>query len=196
MKQHAPACDRNRDPILAILAEVLQDTRRVLEIGSGTGQHAAYFAQGLPHLTWQPSDLTENLASIDAWRAEAQAPNLLAPVALDLFAESWPVQAFDAVVCINTIHIVPWAAVERLFATVAARLPVDGVMYVYGPYRYPDRPLEPSNENFDAWLKQRDPRSGVRDFTAVDALARAAGLTLQGDRAMPANNRSIWWRKG
>ena len=211
LKQSSPSCERNKEPILAVLKEVLPRSGLVLEIGSGTGQHAAYFAAYLPRLIWQPSDLPENFPSIRAWaaddcmdaggralsgtNAEAGLSNLREPLELDLFADRWPVTSAAAVVCINTIHIVAWAAVGKLFAGVGKTLVSGGVLYAYGPYRYADRPLEPSNEDFDKWLKARDPVSGVRDFEAVNALARQNGLALVGDRAMPANNRSIWWRK-
>lgn len=195
MKQTSSSCERNRDPILAVLCEVLPDTGMVLEVGSGTGQHAAYFAPRLPHLLWQPSDLAANHESILAWAAEAGAPNLRAPLALDLLTEPWPITQADAMVCINTVHIVAWAGVVNLFAGAQRILPPGGVLYVYGAYRYASRPLEPSNEEFDRWLKVRNPLSGVRDFEAVNALAERNGLTLAGDRAMPGNNRSIWWRK-
>lgn len=195
MKQSSPSCERNKDPILAVLKEVLPRSGTVLEIGSGSGQHAAYFAARLPYLTWQPTDLPENFASIRAWAAEAGASNLHEPLELDLFSDRWPLTAADAVVCINTIHIVAWAAVGKLFAGGGKLLAPGGVLYAYGPYRYADRPLEPSNADFDKWLKARDRQSGVRDFEAVDALARQNGLALAGDRAMPANNHSIWWRK-
>lgn len=195
MKQFAPACERNKDAILAVLKDVLPARGRVLEIGSGTGQHAAYFARHLPHLDWQPSDRAENLPSIAAWAAEANAPNLRAPVALDLFAPHWPLSQADAIVCINTIHIVAWRGVENLFARAGTVLAPGGVLYVYGAYRYDDEPLAPSNLEFDRWLKDRDPQSGIRDFSAVNALAQAAGLKLARDVPMPANNRSIWWRK-
>lgn len=195
MKQHAPSYERNKDAILAVLHEILPSSGTVLEIGSGTGQHAAHFAARLPHLVWQPTDLLQNLPSIRAWREEADVSNLREPVELDLHARCWPVKRADAVVCINTIHIVAWEAVINLVAGVGRLLSPGGVFYVYGAYRYRTRPLEPSNEEFDRWLKARDPRSGVRDFEAVDALARNAGLALAGDRPMPANNRSIWWTK-
>jgi len=195
LKQTAQSCERNKDFILPVLHEVLPRAGTVLEIGSGTGQHAAYFAPRLPQLVWQPSDLAANHASILAWAAEANAPNLRDPLRLDLFAEPWPLERADAIVCINTVHIVAWAAVEKLFAGAGRVLPAGGVLYVYGAYRYADRALEPSNEDFDRWLKTRDPASGVRDFDAVDALARENGLVLSGDRAMPGNNRSIWWTK-
>ena len=195
MKQFAPACERNKDQILTVLKEVLPSSGMVLEIGSGTGQHAAYFATHFPHLIWQPTDLSENFPSINAWREEAGLPNLREPLELDLLAERRPVNSAQAIVCINTIHIVAWNGVENLFAVAGRVLPSGGVMYVYGAYRYADRPLEPSNEQFDRWLKARDPVSGVRDFKAVNALAVKNGLVLAGDRAMPANNRSIWWIK-
>lgn len=195
MKQYAPSCARNQDAILGVLRAVLPRSGTVLEIGSGTGQHAAYFAAGLPDLGWLPTDVGEMLPSIRAWVAEARLPNLREPLALDLLADAWPVAAAQAIVCINTIHIVPWRAVEKLFAGAGRVLSPGGVMYVYGAYRYADRRLEPSNEEFDRWLKSRDPASGVRDFDAVNALAASAGLRLAGDRAMPAKNRSIWWKK-
>ena len=195
MKQSSPSCERNKDPILAVLKEVLPHSGLVLEIGSGTGQHAAYFAAQLPQLIWQPTDLSSNFPSIRAWVEAAGLSNLREPLELDLLADRWPVTAAEAVVCINTIHIVAWAAVEKLFVGAGKMLASGGLLYAYGPYRYADRPLEPSNEDFDKWLKARDPVSGVRDFEAVDALARQNGLVLAGDRAMPANNRSIWWRK-
>jgi len=193
MKQHSPSCERNKEPILAALREIFTVPGLVLEIGSGSGQHAVHFARGLPHMTWQPTDTAENLPSISAWRAEADLPNLREPRVLDLFVDDWPVKTAQAVVCINTIHIVAWEAVEKLFTGTGRRLVPGGLLYLYGPYRYADRPLEPSNEEFDCWLKGRDPASGVRKFEEVNRLAEQAGLVLAGDRAMPANNRSIWW---
>ena len=195
MKQFSPACERNKEPILAVLREILTRPGLVLEIGSGSGQHAVYFSGALPHLTWQPSDVAEAMASISAWRTEAGLANLRAPLVLDVFADHWPLTAAQAVVCINTIHIVSWRGVQRLFAGAGRVLAPGGVMYVYGPYRYADRPLEPSNEEFDQWLRLRDPDSGVRLFEDVNRLAGRNGLSLAGDRAMPANNRSIWWIK-
>ncbi len=195
MKQSSPSCERNKEPILAVLREILTVPGLVLEIGSGSGQHAAHFARGLLHIEWQPTDVADNLPSISAWRDGAGLANLREPLALDLFSERWPIAAAQAVVCINTIHIVSWEAVERLFAGAGRLLSTGGVMYVYGPYRYAGRPLEPSNEEFDRWLKARDSVSGVRLFEDVNRLALENELTLAGDRAMPANNRSIWWIK-
>jgi len=193
MKQSSPSCERNKEPILAVLREILSVPGLVLEIGSGSGQHAAHFARGLPHVEWQPTDVAENIPSISAWRDEAGLANLREPLALDLFSDRWPVSAAQAVVCINTVHIVSWVAVEKLFAGVGRLLKPGGTMYVYGPYRYAGRPLEPSNEEFDRWLKARDAVSGVRLFEDVNRLALENGLTLAGDRSMPANNRSLWW---
>ena len=195
MKQFAPSCERNKEPILAVLCEILNARGVILEVGSGSGQHAVHFARGLPHMEWQPSDVAENLPSISAWRAEAGLANLREPLMLDLFADDWPITVAQAVVCINTIHIVSWKAVESLFAGAGRVLAPGGIMYVYGPYRYALRPLEPSNEEFDRWLKARDSRSGVRLFEDVNRLAGQHGLMLTGDRAMPANNRSLWWMK-
>ena len=195
MKQFAPSCDHNKDEILAVLQEALPPSGRVLEIGSGTGQHAVHFAARLPHLIWQPTDLSPNLPSIRAWCAEANLTNLLPPLELDLLSNLWPIESAHAVVCINTTHIVAWPGIENLFAGVGRILAPGGVLYVYGAYRYATRPLEPSNEKFDHWLKTRDPVSGVRDFEAVNALAQRHGLQLTADRAMPGNNRSIWWTK-
>ncbi len=194
MKQFSPSCERNKEPILAVLREILP-AGQVLEIGSGSGQHAVHFARALPQVEWQPSDVAENLPSISAWRAEAGLSNLREPLTLDLFSGDWPAINAQAVVCINTIHIVSWQGVEKLFEGVGRLLSVGGLMYVYGPYRYRQQPLEPSNEEFDRWLKARDPLSGVRLFEEVNALADKNGLKLAGDRAMPANNRSIWWVK-
>lgn len=193
-KDYAPACDRNSALILAELETALAASRSVLEVGAGTGQHAVCFAAGLPHLQWTPADRPGYLRSIMAWSAEAGLGNLDPPLEIDLLDDQIDTPPFDAIVCINTIHIVAWQGTERLFE-LARRLPEGGVMYVYGPYRYSDRPLEPSNESFDVWLKDRDPVSGVRDFDAVNQLAMDAGLVLQCDNAMPANNRSIWWQK-
>ena len=195
MKQFAPSYERNKDFILPVLQEVLPESSVVLEIGSGTGQHAAYFAAHLPQLVWQPTDVAANLPSIALWQAEAGLSNLRAPLELDLLGDDWPVTSAQAVVCINTVHIVAWQGVENLFAGAGRLLSLGGVMFVYGAYRYATCPLEPSNVDFDRWLKARDPASGVRDFEAVNALAQQHGLTLAGDRAMPGNNRCIWWLK-
>lgn len=195
MKQSAPSFDGNKDYILPVLQEILPPAGLVLEIGSGTGQHAAFFAAHFPQLDWQPTDLPAMLPSIRAWREEAGLANLREPLALDLLGGRWTVASAQVVICINTVHIVAWPGVENLFAGAGRVLAPGGMMYVYGAYRYATRALEPSNVKFDEWLKARDPVSGVRDFAAVNALAERNGLSLREDRAMHGNNRSIWWVK-
>ncbi len=197
MKQYAPACERNSRPILEVLSPLLKDAGTVLEIGSGTGQHAVCFSAALPHVQWRPSDQPGATASVSAWRAESALPNLLEPLEIDLLNSSeWPTQSFDALVCINTVHIVSWEGVRGLFELASRAVNPAGVIYLYGPFRYASQALELSNEQFDQWLKQRDPDSGIRDFDALNQLAVNAGFSLEGDVAMPANNRSLWWRKG
>lgn len=194
-KQFSAACERNREPILTILREAFADRRHVLEIGSGTGQHAVYFAAKLPHLIWQPSDLPQNHPSILAWRREAGLPNLRAPLALDAGSSVWPDVPFDAVFSANTCHIMAWSEVVGMFAGIGDRLPESGVACVYGPFNYGGRFTSASNEAFDAALKQAAPHMGLRDFEAVDRLAAEHGLALQGDHAMPANNRLLVWHR-
>ncbi|MCU0841194.1 MAG: class I SAM-dependent methyltransferase [Thiobacillaceae bacterium] len=193
-KPHSPSCDRNREPILALLREHFTDRRRVLEIGSGTGQHAVSFAAALPHLVWQCSDREENLAGIRLWLDEAALPNTPPPLELDVNG-AWPGQRFDAVFSANTLHIMAWPEVERLFAGLAGVLAEDARLAIYGPFNYGGRYTSDSNAQFDAWLKQRGAHQGIRDFEAVDALAAGIGLVLAEDRSMPANNRCLVWRR-
>jgi SAM-dependent methyltransferase len=196
MKPYAESCEQNRAPIQAVLEDLFADRRQVLEIASGTGQHAVYFAQAMPHLTWQTSELPENHAGIQAWLDEARLPNVLPPLAIDVTAPAWPLsQPFDAVFNANTVHIVSWPAVEAMFAGIGQALAPGGILYLYGPFNYGGRFTSESNARFDVWLKNRDPASGVRDFEAIDRLAAARGLTLLRDIAMPANNRSLVWQK-
>ena len=194
MKQFSDPFERNKDPILAVLRRVFADRTAVLEIGSGTGQHAAYFAPALAHLDWQPSDVAENLPSVRAWREEAQTPRLLDPIELDVDRQ-FPVLTVDAVFTANTLHIVSWPQVERMVAGIAKLLPAGGVLAVYGPFNYGGKYTAPSNETFDAWLRGRDAKSGLRDMEAVAALAERHGLVLKEDNAMPANNRLLVFRK-
>ena len=197
------ACERNRDPILAELRRHLRERRRVLEIGSGTGQHAAYFAEQLPHLLWQASDHPDYLPGIAERLAEAALPNAPPPWPLQAVLEPepglapWPEAAgrFDAVFSANTLHIMSWAHVQALFAGLPAVMAEDAVLCVYGPFNYGGEYTSDSNRTFDAWLKDRDPSSGIRDAEAVDALAAAQGLVLIEDVAMPANNRLRVWRR-
>jgi SAM-dependent methyltransferase len=193
-KPFAEACERNKEPILHVLEEVLAGCASVLEIGSGTGQHAVYFGTALPHLVWQTSDLPEHHDGIRSWLRGGPA-NVLAPVALDVNDDRWPVAAVDAVFSANTLHIMSWPAVERTFAGIGRVLRTGGVLCVYGPFNYGGRHTSPSNARFDAWLKARDPQSGIRDFEQVDALAGKQGLALWRDAGMPANNRMLVWRR-
>lgn len=194
-KPHAPACERNRDPILAVLQPRLADCRDVLEIGSGTGQHAVHFAAAMPWLQWQCSDRAENLPGIAMWLDDAALRNTPAPLALDVADGPWPAQVFDAVFSANTLHIMGWPEVQAFFAGVARVLAPGGVLVVYGPFNYGGTYTSDSNRAFDAWLQARDPRSAIRDAEAVDALAATVGLVLEEDLAMPANNRCRVWRK-
>ncbi|KQY54682.1 DUF938 domain-containing protein [Lysobacter sp. Root494] len=193
-KAHAPVCERNREPILAVLRGCFADSRSVLEIGSGTGQHAVHFAAAMPWLSWQCSDRAEHLPGIRLWLDEAPLANTPDPLALDVSGE-WPRRRFDAVFSANTLHIMGWTEVERFFAGIDAVLEAGGVLAVYGPFNYGGEYSSDSNREFDAWLKARDPRSGIRDFEAIDALARNIGLALVDDVAMPANNRTLVWRR-
>ena len=195
-KPYSPASERNREPILAVLREHFADRQQVLEIGSGTGQHAVHFAAGLPHLTWQTSDRAENLDGIRAWLDEAGLPNTPAPLQLDVTQERWPAQQYDAVYSANTLHIMSWAEVERLFARLPEVLAANAKLAIYGPFNYGGRFTSDSNVAFDASLRAQVPHRGIRDFEAVDALARAIGLSLLEDRAMPANNRCLVWARG
>lgn len=195
MMPFSDACERNRQPIAAVLRRVFAGRRSVLEIGSGTGQHAVYFGAALPHLTWQPSDLPACHAGIRRWLAQAGLPNVLEPIALDVHGERWSEQTFDAFFCANVIHIVSWAGVESMFRGIRAHGERDALVALYGPYNYGGNYTSPGNADFDAWLRSRDAASGIRDFEAVDALARRYGCELVEDNAMPANNRLIVWRR-
>ena len=192
VKQRAPATERNREPIRDVLARELPAAGTVLEIASGSGEHAVYFAAQLPQVQWQPTDADPAaLASIAAWRAEAGLPNLLAPLALDVMG-AWPIARADAIVCINMVHIAPWEAAVALFAGAARVLAPGALLYLYGPYRFAGQ-TAPSNEEFERWLKARDPRFGVRDLRDLERAA--AGFALRGVVAMPANNHSLVFRR-
>ncbi len=193
-KPFSESCVQNRGPILAVLRDLFADRRHVLEVGSGTGQHAVYFGAELPHLHWQTADVTQHHAGILLLLADAQLANVLPPLALDVNQTAWRSGRYDAVYSANTLHIMGWREVEKFFEGVGEVLETGGILAVYGPFNYDGRYTSESNARFDAWLKARDPASGVRDFEAVDALARARGLLLQQDIAMPANNRTLVWR--
>jgi cyclopropane fatty-acyl-phospholipid synthase-like methyltransferase len=193
-KPHAPACDRNRDPILAVLRQYFADRSSVLEIGSGTGQHAVYFAASLSWLSWQVSDQAERLPGIRQWLDEAALDNTPPPIALDVNAV-WPRQRFDAVFSANTLHIMSWGDVEKMFSGLRRVLAAHAIVVVYGPFNYSGQFTSDSNAAFDASLRLKSVHMGIRDFEAVDTLAREVGLTLVEDRAMPANNRTLIWRR-
>ncbi|MGC1777666.1 MAG: DUF938 domain-containing protein [Xanthobacteraceae bacterium] len=193
---YRPHVARNRDPILDVLRRVLPPLGLVLEIASGSGEHAAYFAKALPALTWQPTDPdAEALASIAAHRATAGCVNLLEPRRLDVTSQSWPVAHADAMICCNMIHIAPWAACEGLIAGAARVLSSGGVLYLYGPYKIGGRHTAPSNAAFDADLRARNPAWGIRDLDAVTALAEKCGLSRIETVEMPANNLSVIFRR-
>jgi len=192
-KPNAPSTEKNREPILAVLREVFADRRSVLEIGSGTGQHAIHFGAQLPHLTWQTSDRPDFLPGIHAWLAEAALPNVLPPCEFDVLGP-WPNGSYDAVYSANTLHIMSWEAVEAFFAGLPTVLAPGGLLVIYGPFMFNGRHTSDSNAAFDQSLREKAPHQGVRDATAVDALARQSGLELVEQRAMPSNNFVLLWR--
>lgn len=195
MLAFSAACERNKEPILEVLAGAFAASRRVLEIGSGTGQHAVHFARHLPHLVWQPSDVAVYLPDLAERIRLEGATNLLAPIALDVRVAHWPVDAVDAIFSANTLHIMDWDSVRHFFRGVGAVLSAGGVLCVYGPFRYGGRYTTDSNAAFDRSLKARDPASGLRDFEAVNELAAEQGFDLAADHAMPANNQTLIWKK-
>jgi len=192
----APATLRNRDAILGLLREVLPADGLVLEVASGSGEHIAHFASALPGLTFQPSDPSlEALASIAAWTTDQGLPNVLPPLRLDAMADDWPVDQADAILCINMVHIAPWAATEGLFRNAGRILREGGPLYLYGPFRRPGRELEPGNAAFDASLRERDAEWGLRGLEDVETLAKAAGFGAAEVIEMPANNLSVVFRR-
>ena len=194
-KPYSPACERNREPILSVLRKCFAGARQVLEVGSGTGQHAVHFAAAMPHLVWQCSDRRPYLDSIRAWLDDAALANTPQPLQLDVMADAFPMQQFDAVFSANTLHIMAWAEVEKLFAGLAAVLAPAAKLVVYGPFNYSGSFTSASNAAFDAALKAEHAHMGIRDFEAVNALAAGIGLRLIDDLAMPANNRCLVWQR-
>ncbi|WP_338847089.1 DUF938 domain-containing protein [Massilia sp. W12] len=191
MKLHSSACERNREPILAQLRTLFASRSKVLEIGSGTGQHAAYFCPQLPHLQWQSSDLAGNHASILAWRAECGAANFLPPLLLDV-SQAWPrIDGVDAVFSANTSHIMPWPAVQAMLRQVGLLLPAGGLFVLYGPFNQEGGFTSPGNAEFDATLRARDPQMGLRAREDIQALAHQAGMRTHAMLAMPANNQML-----
>ena len=194
-KPRAPSCDRNQGPILEVLRDCFSDRKQVLEVGSGTGQHAVFFAAAMPWLKWQTADMAENLPGIRLWLDEARLSNMPPPLELQA-AGPWPKGPYDAVFSSNTLHIMGWSDVQKLFAALDGVMAKDAVLAVYGPFNYGGKFTSASNAEFDVWLKQRSAASGIRDFEAVNALAASIGLTLLADHAMPANNRTLVWKRG
>jgi cyclopropane fatty-acyl-phospholipid synthase-like methyltransferase len=188
------ACERNRDPILAVLQEYFSDRSSVLEIGSGTGQHAMHFAAALPSLTWQTSDRAEHLEGITMWLDEAKLSNTPPPLELDVNL-IWPTQCFDAIFSANTLHIMSWVEVERMFARLPDVMTQSAKLMIYGPFNYEGHFTSESNAQFDAMLKQHSSHQGIRDCEAVIALADQIGLRLLEDRNLPANNRCLVWER-
>ena len=194
-KPFSEACEENKAPILAVLAPLLWDCRAVLEVGSGTGQHAVHFAAAMPQLVWHTSDVAAHHSGIQMWLDEAGLPNTRAPLALDVVQDAWPDLVVDAVYSANTVHIMGWTEVEAFFAGVGQLLPAGGLFVLYGPFNYDGQYTSASNARFDQWLKQRDPRSGIRDFADLNRLAEQAGMAFQHDYTMPVNNRLLVWRR-
>ena len=195
MKPFSESCEQNKQPILAVLQQYFANVSSVLEIGCGTGQHAVFFAARFSHLHWLASEISELHSGVNAWLDEARLPNIAGPVELDVNQPDWPVHEIGAVFSANTVHIMDWPSVENMFAGIGRVLQAKGVFCLYGPFNYAGNYTSDSNARFDLWLKQRDPRSGIRDFEALNSLARQHGMELLADHAMPANNRTLVWQK-
>jgi hypothetical protein len=196
MLPFSEACERNKDPILDVLRRAFADRSQVLEIGSGTGQHAVHFAAHLRHLTWHPTEQLKYLPDLAARIKQEGAPNIRPPTVLDVKQAVWPLRSADAVFSANTLHIMSWAEVLDLFRGLDTILAGDGVLCVYGPFRYEGRYTSDSNRDFDRMLQERDPLSGLRDISAVTSVAAQYGLALQSDHDLPANNRLLQFVRG
>ena len=194
-KPFSQACENNKQPILEVLQRHLTAPGSVLEIGSGTGQHAVWFAGHLPHLQWQTSDLVENHPGIRAWLADYEGDNLDAPIALDVAARDWPLSEFDAVFTANTAHIMAWPEVLAMLDGVAQLLVPGGLLIIYGPFNYNGKFTSDSNARFNDWLREQAPHRAIRDFEQVRDECAARGLQLLEDVAMPANNRCLVFSK-
>ncbi|MBX7483667.1 DUF938 domain-containing protein [Qipengyuania qiaonensis] len=196
MKRHAPATARNSDPLAEVLGKELPETGLVLEIASGSGEHAVFMARRFPSLVWQPSDLdTAALASVDAWAEEAGLANLRPTIELDATLDEWPIENADAMVCVNMIHISPWRATIGLFAAANRILPPEAPLILYGPFTEPDVETAPSNVAFDESLRARNPAWGLRDVADLDDLAQANMLYRAARYPMPANNLTLVYRR-
>ncbi|MEE9445816.1 MAG: DUF938 domain-containing protein [Cocleimonas sp.] len=195
-KPYSESCDQNRDFIFKIIEPLLADKQHVLEIGSGTGQHAVYFAQKMPHLIWQCSDQIAYHADIQQWLDDAELSNTPAPIALDVSYDPWPKNlSVDVIFSANAVHIMSWKNVVDFINKAGEQLDSKGLLILYGPFNYNNTYTSDSNARFDIWLKQNNPQSGIRDFEAINELAEQKGLSLIDDFTMPANNRILCWKK-
>ena len=194
-KPFSQSCENNKQPILQVIQTVFNKPATVWEIGSGTGQHACYFAKKLPHITWQTTDKEENRQGLDSWIEEANLKNLPTSLRLNVTDKTWPCQQIEALYTANTLHIMHWQDVENLFSRLENYLSEKAVGCIYGPFNYNGQFTNSSNEEFNQWLKMRDPESGIRDFEAIETLAKTAGLMLKNDYEMPANNRLLVFKK-
>lgn len=193
-RPYSESCDQNRQAILQVITPFLENCKSVLEIGSGTGQHAVYLAERFPGLMWQTSDLPENHAGIAAWIEHSRLNNVLYPIALDV-ANTWPNDQFDIIFSANTLHIMSAEHVARLFSSLPASMHAGSSFIVYGPFNYNGEYTSESNRQFDVWLQQRDVSSGIRNFDWLEDIGASAGLKCTHDFAMPANNRTLVWQK-
>ncbi|MEK9711761.1 MAG: DUF938 domain-containing protein [Thalassolituus sp.] len=191
----AEACLRNQRPILDVLGRYLPSQAYVLEVGSGTGQHAAYMTSNLPGIRWQPTELRENLPGIRAWRTQAKNEGFLEPLELDVQQDIWPARDADAVFSANVVHFVSWPEVEKMFRGISRVLKSGGLLLLYGPYNYDGQFTSQGNIELDEWLRSRNPDSGIKDFEQVLLLARQFHLYLRADEEMPANNRTLVFQK-
>ena len=194
-KPFAESSEQNKQPILNVLEQLFTETGSVFEIGSGTGQHAVFFTEQLPHLTWYPSDLAEQIPGMQLWFEEVLHDRIQQPSPLDVASEQWPHKNMDYAFTANTTHIISWPHVVAMFAGIGRTLKPSGLFAQYGPFNYAGQYTSESNANFDIWLKQRDPQSGIRHFEDLQQLAEDNGMTLHADYEMPANNRILVWRK-
>jgi len=195
VKSNAESCERNRDPIMTVIGPLLADRQAVLEVGSGTGQHAVCFAERIPHLIWHASDRVQNHDDLRSWLRDAELPNVLGPIELDVRQEVWPDIKIDAVFSANTAHIMHWDDVMAFFAGASRLLESGGLFILYGPFSFGGQHVNESNAQFDLRLKEKDPLMGVRDFDDLNRLANRAALEFAHDYPMPANNHILLWRK-
>lgn len=195
MKPFADACEQNKLPILQVIRRYFDSATNILEIGSGTGQHAVFFAENFPHAKWHCSDLTVHHSGIKQWLADYSGSNLTGPYPLDVKQDNWPAESFDGVFSANTAHIMSWPEVQHMFRGISNCLTQAGYFCLYGPFNYDDKYTSASNKQFDRFLKARDPNSGLRDLGDLTKLATSVGLTLINDHEMPVNNRTLVWQK-